>query len=87
MTWPFVGNQTEVGGLDLRGMAVPMFERIAGKADLTRSAAYALLQSQEPLPPYELDPAFDSPAVRKRIGDVIAKATREANSQTSQSGR
>jgi hypothetical protein len=55
-------------------MVVPMFERIAGKADLTHSAAYALLESQEPLPPYELDPAFDSPAVRKRIGEVIAKA-------------
>ena len=58
-------------------MAVPMFERIAGKADLTHSAAYALLKSQEPLPPYELDPAFDSPAVRKRIGEVIAKAGSE----------
>ncbi len=38
------------------------------------SAGYALLQSQEPLPPYELDPLFNSPAVRKRTGEVIAKA-------------
>jgi hypothetical protein len=47
---------------------------IAGKAALTHSAGYALFESQEPLPPYELDPAFDSLAVRKRIGEVIAKA-------------
>jgi len=33
-----------------------------------------LLQRQEPLPPYERDPSVDSPAVRKRVGDVIAKA-------------
>ena len=51
-----------------------MSQPIAGKADLTHSAGFALLQSQEPLPPYELDPAFDSPVVRKRIGEVIAKA-------------
>jgi hypothetical protein len=35
---------------------------------------YALFEAQEPLPPYEFDPAFDSPALRKRIGEVIAKA-------------
>jgi hypothetical protein len=33
-----------------------------------------LLQCQEPLPPYELDPSLDNPAARKRVGDVIAKA-------------
>jgi hypothetical protein len=32
------------------------------------------LPTQEPLPPYELDPMFNDPAVRKRIGEVIAKA-------------
>jgi hypothetical protein len=45
---------------------------IASKANLAHM--YALFESQEPLPPYELDPAFDSPAARKRIGEVIAKA-------------
>jgi hypothetical protein len=38
------------------------------------SAGYALLQSQEPLPPYELDPMSKNPALRNRIGKVIAKA-------------
>jgi len=33
-----------------------------------------LLPSQQPLLPYELDSMFDDPAVRKRIGEVIAKA-------------
>ena len=38
------------------------------------SAAYAFLQLQGPLPPYELDPSFRDPRIRKRIGDVIAQA-------------
>lgn len=46
----------------------------AGKPDLNWSARYALLQSHEPLPPYELDPTFDDPVIRKRVGEVIAKA-------------
>jgi hypothetical protein len=49
-------------------------EQSAGKPDRNRSAGYALLQSQEPLPPYELDPMFHSPVIRKRIGELIAKA-------------
>jgi hypothetical protein len=45
------------------------------KGESMYSAGYALLlQSQEPLPPYELDPMFNNPAVRNRIGKVIAKA-------------
>jgi hypothetical protein len=46
-------------------------ERSAGKPDWNRSAGYALLQSQEPLPPYELDPMIDNPVIRKRIGELI----------------
>jgi hypothetical protein len=53
----------------------PMPKPLAAKAGgRTCSAAYALLPTQEPLPPYELDPMFNDPAVRKRIGEVIAKA-------------
>jgi hypothetical protein len=33
-----------------------------------------VLPSQEPLPPSELDPLFDDPVIRNRIGDLIAKA-------------
>ena len=44
----------------------PICERSAGKPDRSRSAGYAFLQSQEPLPPYELDPMFDNPVIRKR---------------------
>jgi hypothetical protein len=46
---------------------------LAGKPDLNWSARYALLQSHEPLPP-EPDPTFDDPVIRKRVGEVIAKA-------------
>ena len=51
-----------------------MPKRLAGKAGRTYSAGYALLQSQKRLPRYEVDPLFNNPAVRKRIGEVIAKA-------------
>ena len=40
-----------------------------------KTCAYELLQTQEALPPYELDPYFDDPVIRKRIGDLIAKPT------------
>jgi hypothetical protein len=33
----------------------------------------AILQAQEPLPPYELDPHFNDPVICKRIGDLIAR--------------
>jgi hypothetical protein len=45
-----------------------------GLHTLTEERIGALLQCQEVLPPYELDPRLDSPAIRKRIGEVIAKA-------------
>ena len=41
------------------------------KPDWNRSAGYALLQSHEPLPPYELDPMIDNLVIRKRIGELI----------------
>jgi hypothetical protein len=44
------------------------------KGERMYSAGYALLQSQELLPPYERDPILKNPAVRNRIGKVIAKA-------------
>jgi hypothetical protein len=56
-------------------------ERSAGKPDWNRSAGYALLQSQEPLPPYELDPMFDNPVIRKRIGELIANAMKHRSSK------
>jgi hypothetical protein len=30
--------------------------------------------SEEPLPPYELDPEFEDAELHKRIGDLIARA-------------
>jgi hypothetical protein len=51
------------------------------KSDRNRSAGYALLQSQEPLPPYELDPMFDNPVIRKRIGELIANAMKHRSSK------
>ena len=41
-----------------------------------RIEAYAILQAQEPLPPYELDPHFlVDPEIYRRIGDLIARPT------------
>ena len=47
---------------------------LAGYPDPDLSTGYAILKSQELLPAYELDPTFDDPAVRTRIGEVIANA-------------
>jgi hypothetical protein len=50
-------------------MPQPSFDQ----PDQDSSVGYAILRSLEPLPPYELDPHFDEPEVRKRIGDLIAR--------------
>jgi hypothetical protein len=40
------------------------------------SNGYRILQAQEPLPPYELDPHFlYDPEIYARIGDLIARPT------------
>ena len=36
--------------------------------------AYAILESQAPALPYELDPRFNDPVICKRVGDLIARA-------------
>jgi hypothetical protein len=46
---------------------------LAGNTDYNCSVGYTILQSQDLLPPYELDPMYDDPVLRKRIGQVIAK--------------
>ena len=56
------------------GKSAPMPKRLAKKADRNCSGGHVDLPSQEPLPPYELDPLFDDPVIRNRIGDLIAKA-------------
>jgi hypothetical protein len=68
-------------GIKGRNGGAPMPEPVEEKAERTYSAGYALLQSQEPLPPYELDPMFKNPIVRKRIGELIAKAMEERFSE------
>ena len=52
-------------------MPQPTFAKPVEELEL--SAGYAILRAQEPLPPYELDPHFDDPVIRKRIGDLIAR--------------
>jgi len=61
-------------GVRGRNGGAPMPKPLADKANRTYSDGYALSHSQEPLPPYEVDPTFNTPAVRKRVGEVIAKA-------------
>jgi hypothetical protein len=51
-----------------------MPKRVAKKPDSNCSGGHSISQSQELLPPYELDPMFDDPVIRNRIGEVIAKA-------------
>ena len=59
----------------------PISERSAGKPDRNRSAGYALLLSQEPLPPFELVPLFVNPVIRKRIGELFAIAMKHRSSK------
>jgi hypothetical protein len=56
------------------GKSAPMPKRLARKPDQNCSVGHSVSQSKEPLPPYELDPMFDDPVIRNRIGEVIAKA-------------
>jgi hypothetical protein len=51
-----------------------MPKRLAKKPDRNCSGGHSISQSQEPLPPYELDPMFDNPVIRIRIGELIATA-------------
>ena len=51
-----------------------MSKPLAGNTACNCSSTYAILQAQDSLPPYELDPMYDDPVLRKRIGQVIAKA-------------
>jgi hypothetical protein len=44
-------------------------------SDLRFSDAYAILESQEPALPYDLDPRFSDPVICRRVGEVIARAT------------
>ena len=57
--------------------AVPMARR-SGSLNRDFLAGYAILdghrRAKEPLPPYELDPIFDDPVIRQRIGELIARA-------------
>ena len=52
--------------------------RRLGNSDRDFLAGYEFLRSHlrsnEPLPPYELDPIFDDPLIRRRIGELIAQA-------------
>jgi hypothetical protein len=54
-----------------------MPKRLAKKPDRNCSGGHVVLPSQEPLPPYELDPMFNDPVIRNRIGDLIAKAAKK----------
>jgi len=51
-----------------------MPQPIVDNSDLHFFDAYAILEAQEPAPPYELDPRFNDPVICKRVGDVIARA-------------
>jgi hypothetical protein len=57
----------------MREKAHPMSRRLAN-SDRDFLAGYDVLRSHEPLPPYELDPLFDDPVIRRRIGELIAQA-------------
>ena len=70
-----LGNYMRAGMLGSRGNdGAPMTKRLAKKLDNNRLGGHVLSPSQEPLPPYELDPMLDNPVIRNRIGELIAKA-------------
>jgi hypothetical protein len=50
---------------------------LANKPDRNFSGGRSMLQSQKPLPPYELDPRLDNPVMCKRIGELIATAAKK----------
>ena len=54
------------------------------KPDPDFSVGHSILQSQEPLPAYELDSRFHDPVIRKRIGEVIAQAMEQRVSKRPQ---
>ena len=59
----------DLGG---KGMAQPGVDKVRPNL----SNGYGILQAQEPLPPYELDPHFlYDPEIYVRIGDLIARPT------------
>jgi hypothetical protein len=59
----------DLGG---KGMAQPGVDKVRPSL----SNGYGILQAQEPLPPYELDPHFlYDPEIYVRIGDLIARPT------------
>jgi len=47
--------------------------------DRNFSAGYGSLESQELLPPYDLDSIFNDPEIRKRVGDLIARAMKSGS--------
>jgi hypothetical protein len=47
--------------------------------DRNFSAGYGSLESQELLPPYVLDSIFNDPEIRKRVGDLIARAMKSGS--------
>ena len=51
-----------------------MLQPIVDNSDLHFFDPCAILEAQEPAPPYELDPRFNDPIICRRVGDVIARA-------------
>ena len=63
----YLGNHIGRGCLAVWGKSAPMPKRIAKKPDRHCSGGHSISQSQEPLPPYELDPVFNDLVIRNRI--------------------
>jgi hypothetical protein len=68
-------------GIKARNGGALLAKPLEGKGGRMYWAGYALLQSQASLPPYELDPMFNNPAMRNRIGELIAKAMKRRFSE------
>jgi hypothetical protein len=67
MPQPTTGNSN-------RGTPTKAQRQESARRDPELSDTYAILESQKPLPPYELDPDCSTLSFRKRVGDVIARA-------------
>jgi hypothetical protein len=82
MTEPANQRETVMLGIKGRNGGAVILKLFEEKVECMDLAGCTGFRSQEPLPPYELDPIFSNPAVRNRIGRVIAKAMEQRFAKT-----
>ena len=76
----FVGNHTLLDQLPIGDeKAIPMSPTKRDYAVSADKETYQAALSDNPLPPYEIDPEFDTSKFRTRVGNIIAVAMIQAS--------